>query len=94
MVVNHRDDIDIPQVKNVRVVQIPANDIAQKVLGRPLGNTALLGAFAASTGEIELKHLKKAIKKRFSGKIGDKNVEAATAGFEAVGAKPKLAGKK
>jgi len=83
-VVNHRQDIKPPSVKGVKAVEIPASDIAEKVLGRPLANTALLGAFAAATGQIELKHLEAAIKKRFPGKIGDKNVEAARQGFKAA----------
>lgn len=93
-VVNKREGIAIPDTKGVNIVQIPANDIAQKILGKPLGNTALLGAFASASGEIELKYLQDAVRKRFPGKMGDKNAEAAKAGFDAVQTRPKVAGKK
>lgn len=93
-IINRRDDVEVPEVKGVKIVQVPANDIAQKFLGRPLGNTALLGAFAAVSGEIELEDLQKAIMKKFAGKIGDKNIEAAKAGFDMVHADTKLAGRK
>jgi len=93
-IVNQKEGLETPERKGIEVVQIPANDIAQKVLGKPLGNTALLGAFAAATGQVKLQNLQDAIRKRFAGKIGDKNAEAASMGFEAVQSKSKLAGKK
>jgi len=83
-IINKRGGVEIPKIKNARVVEIPANDIAQRILGRPLGNTALLGAFAAASGEIKLKYLQEAVKKRFPGKMGEKNADAAEAGFKAV----------
>ena len=63
---------------------ISGNDIALKVIGKPLGNTVLLGAYAAATGEIKLEGLNQAIKKRFSGKIADLNIEAAKQGYEYI----------
>jgi pyruvate ferredoxin oxidoreductase gamma subunit len=83
-IINEREGIDIAPITNARNVNIPANDIAQKILGRPLGNTALLGAFAAATGEIELKNLQEAVKLRFPGKVGQQNAEAAKAGYDAA----------
>jgi len=83
-IINKRSGIETPQVKSAKLVEVPADAIAQKILGRPLGNTALLGAFAAATGEIELKDLQDSIKGRFSNKIGEKNAEAAKQGFDAV----------
>ncbi|MEW6170458.1 MAG: 2-oxoacid:acceptor oxidoreductase family protein, partial [Candidatus Omnitrophota bacterium] len=59
-------------------------EIAMKTIGRPLGNTALIGAFAAATGEIKLETLLEVIKKRFSGKAQEGNIQAATQGFEYV----------
>ncbi|PIU41234.1 MAG: pyruvate ferredoxin oxidoreductase [Candidatus Omnitrophica bacterium CG07_land_8_20_14_0_80_42_15] len=83
-IINKREGIQAPKIKDAKIYEIPANDIAQKILGRPLGNTALLGAFAAATGEVELKSLEAAVVKRFPGKMGEKNAEAVKAGFEAV----------
>lgn len=84
-IINQRQGIDLPKVKpSQKVFVVPANDIALKAMGRPLGNTALLGAYAAATGEIALEGLVKAIKNRFSGKAQEGNIKAATEGFEYV----------
>jgi pyruvate ferredoxin oxidoreductase gamma subunit len=84
-IINHKEGIEIPKVKpSQRVFELPANEIALKNIGRPLGNTALLGAYAAATGEIELDNLIKAIKERFSGKAQEGNIQAATEGFEFI----------
>jgi pyruvate ferredoxin oxidoreductase gamma subunit len=82
-IINGKDDADVPKVKPTqKVIIVPANDIALKTIGRPLGNTALLGAFAAATGEIELETLTEAIKKRFSGKALEGNIAAVKQGYE------------
>lgn len=83
--VNQREGVEIPKVKaSQKVVVVPANEIALKTIGRPLGNTALLGAYAAATGEIELDKLIEAIKVRFAGKAQEGNIAAAKQGFEFV----------
>ncbi|MFH1506818.1 MAG: 2-oxoacid:acceptor oxidoreductase family protein [Candidatus Omnitrophota bacterium] len=63
---------------------VPATDIAIKTIGRPLGNTALLGAYAAATGEFDLEGLIEAIKKRFQGKAQEGNIEAAKQGYSFI----------
>jgi len=84
-IINEREGIEIPKVKvSQKIYSLPANDIALKTIGRPLGNTALLGAFAAATGDFELDVLLEAIKKRFAGKALEGNLEAAKQGFEFV----------
>ncbi len=84
-IINEREGVEIPKVKaSQKVYSLPANDIALKTIGRPLGNTALLGAFAAATGDFELDVLLEAIKKRFAGKALEGNLEAAKQGFEFV----------
>jgi pyruvate ferredoxin oxidoreductase gamma subunit len=60
-----------------RCATVPATDIARERLGRPLPNAALLGAFAALTGEVSLESVSAAIRERFSGAIGEQNVAAA-----------------
>ena len=66
----------------IRWVEIPASKIAMEVLGRPLMNAALLGAFSAVTEEISLTSVEKAIKKRFPGEVGHQNVEVARKAHE------------
>ena len=60
-----------------RCATVPATDIAREHLGRPLPNAALLGAFAALTGEVSLDSVSAAIRERFSGATGEQNVAAA-----------------
>jgi pyruvate ferredoxin oxidoreductase gamma subunit len=67
-----------------RCATVPATDIARARLGRPLPNAALLGAFAALTGEISLDSVAAAIRERFSGATGEQNVAAAEDAYEIV----------
>lgn len=84
-IINEREGVPIPKVKaRQKVFVVPANDIAMKTIGRPLGNTALLGAYAAATREIDLESLLAAIRQRFSGKAMEGNIEAARQGFDFV----------
>lgn len=84
-IINEREGVEIPKVKpKQKIFVLPANEIALKTIGRPLGNTALLGAYAAATNEIGLEQLIEAIKKRFSGKAQEGNIQAATQGFNFV----------
>ncbi len=82
--VNEKEGIPMPSVENANVYSVPANEIAMEIIGLPLGNTSLLGAFAAAAGEIKLEHLEAAILKQFESKagVGEKNVQAARRGFE------------
>ncbi|MBU3958926.1 MAG: 2-oxoacid:acceptor oxidoreductase family protein [Candidatus Omnitrophica bacterium] len=84
-IVNGKQGIEVPKVKATqKVFLVPANDIALKTIGRPLGNTALLGAFACATNEFDLDILLEAIKKRFSGKAREANLQAVKQGFEFI----------
>ena len=83
--INQREGVTIPKAKlKQRIYVIPANKIAQEALGRPLGNTALLGAYAAATAEIDLGTLEQAVKKRFAGKRQEGNLEAVRQGYEYI----------
>ncbi len=86
-IVSQREGIQIPKPKlKQKIYVIPANKIAQETIGRPLGNTALLGAYAAATGQIDLETMQKAVGKRFAGKdkIQQGNLEAVKRGFEYI----------
>ena len=50
-----------------------AEELARKILGRPMMNTALLGTFAGLTGELSLPAILEAVKKKFPGELGQKN---------------------
>ena len=82
---NKGEEVQTPKLKNgQKVYTVPANDIALETIGRPLGNTVLLGAYVAATEQIKLDSLVSAIEKRFAGKTAEGNVQAATQGFEYV----------
>ena len=66
------------------VLTVPASELALKHVGRPLPNAALLGAFAALTGIVQLKSVAAAIRDAFPEKIAKANIAAATAAHDAV----------
>jgi pyruvate ferredoxin oxidoreductase gamma subunit len=67
-----------------RLTTVPATEIALKHLGRPLPNAVLLGGFAALSGLISLDAVEHAIREKFSGKVADGNVAAASEAFDYV----------
>lgn len=67
-----------------RLLTAPATELARQHLGRPLPNAALLGGFAAQTRALGLDSVTMAIRERFPGKGGERNVAAAEACFEHV----------
>ncbi len=67
-----------------RLVTCPATELAIEHVGRAVPNAALLGAFAALTGEVPLDAIGVALRERFSGAVGERNFAAATAAFEHV----------
>jgi pyruvate ferredoxin oxidoreductase gamma subunit len=71
-----------------RLLTVPATDIAREHLGRPLPNAVLLGGFAAQTRLVSIGSVAAAIRQRFAGPIGDRNVAAAEKAFELVSAEP------
>ena len=64
-----------------RIITVPATDLALKHVGRAVPNVPLLGAFAALSGLISIDSVVKAIRERFSGKVADGNVAAATEAY-------------
>jgi pyruvate ferredoxin oxidoreductase gamma subunit len=65
-----------------RLVAVPATDLARELVGRPLPNAALLGAFTALTGALALSSVTAAIRDRFPGRLAEGNVAAAEAAYE------------
>ena len=61
---------------------INATKIALDVLGRPIVNTAMLGAFAKASKLISLKSIEEAIKERFSPDLAKKNIEAIKQAYD------------
>ena len=63
------------------VATIEASQIAQRHLGRPLPNAALLGALIALTGVIRMPALRAAVREKFPGRAGELNASAAEEAF-------------
>jgi pyruvate ferredoxin oxidoreductase gamma subunit len=83
-IVNTEKSLDAVVPEGVKLISIDATGIALEKLGVPITNTTLMGAFAAATGEIELPALEKALRGRFPGTLGEKNVAAAVHAYNLV----------
>ena len=68
----------------VKLLAVDATGIALEVLGVPITNTTLMGAFAAASGEITLESMENAIRHRFPEEIARKNIEAARRAYSLV----------
>lgn len=66
------------------VYAVPATRIALEVFGQPFVNPAMLGAWAAATGEISLDAIQHAYRHRFPGSLGEKNNQAVQMGYDFV----------
>ncbi|HBC76141.1 MAG: pyruvate ferredoxin oxidoreductase [Candidatus Wallbacteria bacterium GWC2_49_35] len=67
-----------------KVITFDAWEIATRVIGRPIANTILMGAFAAASGQIPFEGIEKAINARFKGDVAKKNVAAAKEAYELI----------
>ncbi|HEY5273876.1 MAG TPA: 2-oxoacid:acceptor oxidoreductase family protein [Acidimicrobiales bacterium] len=64
-----------------RLLTCPATELALEHLGRPLSNAALLGGFAALSGQVSLAAIATAVRERFPGVVGEGNAAAAEAAY-------------
>ena len=72
------------KLKGGRVWTVPATVIAVKILGRPIMNTAMLGAVARATGIVQLESLDKAVRGRFTSELAEKNVRVIREAYKEV----------
>ena len=67
------------------VVSVPASELAMQHLKRPTPNTVLMGAFTAMREDLfTMDGVERAIMQIFPGKVGEMNVAAAKAAYEAA----------
>lgn len=71
--------------KDLQVWSVPATRIALEALGKPIMNTALLGALAAITGEISLKSVELSIRKKFPKEVAESNISAVRSAYTQTG---------
>ncbi len=76
------DEIEL--LKPYKVATVDATGIALETLGRPITNTAILGSFVKATGEIRLESIIEAVKQQWKGTLGEINVKAVEAAYEAT----------
>src|SRR4051812_44681644 len=65
----------------LRLLRVPATELAREHVGRPMPNAALLGGFAALCDIVSLASVTDAIGARFPGVVARGNAAAATAAF-------------
>jgi pyruvate ferredoxin oxidoreductase gamma subunit len=76
------DEIQMPDGATLKAVA--GTRIALDVIGRPIPNMVMIGAFAGTTGLVSLESLQEAVKERFEGKVGDLNAEAVEEAYNAA----------
>jgi len=67
-----------------RLATVHATELALEHVGRPVPNAALLGGFAAITGQVSLDSVCAAIRERFGGRVAEGNARAAAQAYEYV----------
>jgi len=83
LVVNAPDTLKERIHENLKIVgSVNATGIAVQEIGASITNTCMLGAFARTSGWIELNSILSALEEYFSGDKLERNVKAVTRGFE------------
>lgn len=59
-----------------KVETIPATEIALEIIGRPIPNAIMIGAFCTITGLVSIDAVQEAIMGKFPGRVGENNVAA------------------
>jgi len=78
-----KEDLDL----GFKTYTIDATGIALDILGVPIVNTTMLGAFLGATKLISLDSLKRAILDTFGGKLGEKNAKTAEVAYNIISKK-------
>nr|MDO8112212.1 2-oxoacid:acceptor oxidoreductase family protein [Candidatus Sigynarchaeota archaeon] len=68
----------------LNLAKVDATDLAMKILGRPITNTAILGALAKVAPLFTLDQLNEAVRDQFRGAVADKNIELIKQVYEKV----------
>ncbi|MBM3309491.1 MAG: pyruvate ferredoxin oxidoreductase subunit gamma [Candidatus Altiarchaeales archaeon] len=87
VIINTNRDAGSFNIKDAVVKTVDVSSEALKILGRDIVNTAMLGAYAAITGDVALKSIVEAVKEQFKGSIAEKNVVLVEGVFKNAGGK-------
>jgi len=74
----------VETTEDAEIHKVDATGIALDILGVPIVNTILLGAFAGVTSTVSIESIIKIIKETFSGQVGEKNAKAARLAYDAA----------
>jgi 2-oxoacid:acceptor oxidoreductase gamma subunit (pyruvate/2-ketoisovalerate family) len=88
ILINSKDNpAEIRKIFNTnkgKVWSVSATEIAIKILGMPITNTAMLGAVARVTGIVSLESIEKVVGERFRRDIAEKNFAVIKEAYEEV----------
>ena len=77
ILVNSDEPPEKLNIKTTATVEtIPATEIALEIIGRPIPNAVMIGAFCSITGLVSLGAVQEAIMGKFPGRVGENNVAA------------------
>lgn len=79
-----REAIPVPPDR-FKLVTVPATTLALDIVGKPIINTIMVGAFAAASGMIHLQTLEDSVQDRYPGALGEKEVVAMRRAYALVG---------
>lgn len=68
------EDLNIKTTATVET--IPATEIALEIIGRPIPNAIMIGAFCSITNLVSIDAVQEAIMEKFPGRVGENNVAA------------------
>ncbi len=84
IIFNHTDPSNVKPLDGYRSYAVDAYHIAMEVIGRPIYNTAMIGALVGATNLVKLSSVEEAIKRRFGGILADINIKAVRRGADEV----------
>jgi pyruvate ferredoxin oxidoreductase gamma subunit len=76
------EDLNLKTTATVET--IPATEIALEIIGRPIPNAIMIGAFCSITGLVSLEAVQQAIMEKFPGPVGTNNVAAMERAHEII----------
>ena len=77
ILVNSDENPEDLNIKTTATVEtIPATEIALEIIGRPIPNAIMIGAFCSLTGLVSIGAVQEAIMEKFPGRVGENNVAA------------------
>ena len=83
VLINTERSVGDLKLKSPNVIAISAEQLARRILGRPIINTALLGTFAGVSGELSLQASVRAVQNKFPGDLGLKNARVVEESYRA-----------